>query len=1606
MSRYKIVEKIGEGNYTVVYRAYDILSQKEVALKTLKNKGIDPVILKREYVFLKKCSHPYIVKVYEAGYLKDTPYFTMEYIKGEDIKQYLKKKRNEQNFWTIFSTLFLKIVAGVSHFHFKGIIHGDLKPNNILVDEQDNVKIIDFGFALLKGEKPEGTTVVYTAPEILKGNLDYRADIYAIGMIMYEIIEGKDLFTQLTPVNIVKEKLKFIPSFSKPIPSELKNLVKNMLSPEPFFRPDAKEIYSTLSKLSAEKIEIQSQEEMTTMPVVGREELIDTALKEGNKIIFYGDHGYGKSTLLKEISFRAWLKKKRVFEINKDKEYLLLEYLKTHYKVKATSREHLFADIVSSLEKEYDIFIFDDLHLYSEDDIEFARYLYLSTKKNVIFSALPLESLKKKFEEPGRIAIKNIPSLSPKEIKTLVYILFPTLSQKEELTEELYRITKGIPLLLKSIIEIFLKEKILKKEEDKFIFNREKIKGLELPKTVKEFVKNSFKELNEDEKNFLLAVHLLKDFASLSNIYQMVQLKEDKIYSIAESLKIKELIKIIQKNNTIIYTLSTGIYIPFIKKLKSYKDLLEKSIKIIEKENSTKKIYLLAEYNHILGKKEKAVDYLYTAVNTARKTSLLCEAKKFIEILIQNYPIEDIPNPCKFCIVAGDIYLLLHELKKAQTFFSISFSFCPQERKSDIHHRIAQTMFYQGNIKDAKLETIKGLKYAKDKHELLNFLSWLYIFDGEKQRAERILNHVIAHTNNKEILSNAYYNLAILYKKYNQFIKCATVLGKSIKYLKEKDIYGYALRLEIACEMLLQKGFFRNAERILLKIKNIWGKIKNLNKYTSTLINMGRIKRFENPKKALEYFHQAEIMSLKIKDYELFASALLNSAFLFETYGRTEQALESIGKLLTYEQKISEERFCKGVFYYTKYLLLTNQIEKAEEFLKTIKRKDSSWCLLSQTLVLFEKNDDKRFRKEMVEILLRENTEEEVSEALNILFEYHYNKNDLERCKTILERIKKISYAKKNPFKEVEIMLKTAILLKDKKLLEETIKRAERIHYFNAKPLALSILGKIYYEKGDYLKAYKHLKEARENFERIGMINTAEKIKKYEEKAKEKSIEIQVPERKYLDTLERISAVVKDYFGKDEFFLELLNILIEATSAERGMVMIGENQENLYCVGTTNIDEVTYVDATAFSKTVLKHVREGKRGIYTEDATKDPRFKDAESVKLKEIKSILCVPLMAKDEVIGVLYLDSSLKKGLFTEETLKFMESVSNIIGTFVYTSYTAEKKFKELERIKLKTQEIVIGRSRKIKRIFKEIQQIAQTDSNILLIGETGTGKGVIARLIHEKSRRSEYLFQYINCGAIPYELFEAELFGYKKGAFTGARETRKGLLEEAHKGTVFLDEIANIPISVQAKLLDVIERKKIRRLGENIERDIDVRFIFATNRDLEQEIEKEKFRNDLYYRISTTVIEIPPLRERKEDIPIFVDFFIDKFSKELNKNIKGVSQEAMEILLKYHWPGNIRELSNVIERAVIMADKETIGKNHIDRGIIESVIPPAPLKIETEKVKKEMIIKALQLHKGNIKKTAQYLHITRQHLSRLLKRYNIDPAQYKHPQNPQKV
>lgn len=427
---------------------------------------------------------------------------------------------------------------------------------------------------------------------------------------------------------------------------------------------------------------------------------------------------------------------------------------------------------------------------------------------------------------------------------------------------------------------------------------------------------------------------------------------------------------------------------------------------------------------------------------------------------------------------------------------------------------------------------------------------------------------------------------------------------------------------------------------------------------------------------------------------------------------------------------------------------------------------------------------------------------------------------------------------------------------------------------------------------------------------------------------------------------------------------------------------------------------------------IVGEVVQSEKPVVIKDITKDAKFLNKTGIKRKDDKlmAFLCVPIIIKNEVTGTLSIHKTHPGMVDFSPEIKFLSIVGMLIAKNVSVR---RKQIEELEELRKENQRLkngknfkpdnIVGNSSLMRDLYNLIERVAPTDSTVMIRGESGVGKELIAEAIHNNSPRAVKPFIKVNCSALPENLIESELFGHEKGAFTGASASHAGRFEMANGGTIFLDEIGDIPLSVQVKLLRVLQQRQIERIGGNKTIDVDVRILTATNKNLENMIKENTFREDLYYRINVFPIYAPALRERCADIPILIDHFIAKINKRNKMNIKRITGGALDMLMMYSWPGNVRELENVIERAIILTTDNAIHSYNLpptlQTGVSSDTVSKGALNNVLERVEKQMLIDTLILMRGNITNSAKQLGVTRRIMGLLINKHKIEIKNYKH-------
>ena len=493
-----------------------------------------------------------------------------------------------------------------------------------------------------------------------------------------------------------------------------------------------------------------------------------------------------------------------------------------------------------------------------------------------------------------------------------------------------------------------------------------------------------------------------------------------------------------------------------------------------------------------------------------------------------------------------------------------------------------------------------------------------------------------------------------------------------------------------------------------------------------------------------------------------------------------------------------------------------------------------------------------------------------------------------------------------------------------------------------------------------------------------------------------------------------ISQALNEHLELRKSLYKVLDILSTSMDMLRGTITILDPLRNeihievAHGISHSAVSRVTY----KLGEGITGKVIQSGKAIAIPKISDEPGFLDrtaSRKARIREELSFFCVPIKKGKQVIGALSVDRLFNEQYDLKQGQKLLSVVATMVAQHVIN---LEKIRREKEKLREENQRLrkelenkyrvtnIIGNSNKMREVFQMISQVSKSNATVLIRGESGTGKELAANSIHYNSLRAKNAFIKVNCAALPANLIESELFGHERGAFTGAIKQKSGKFELAHRGTIFLDEIGAVDLGVQASLLRVLQEKEFERVGGSKTIKVDVRVLAATNKNLEDAVEEGVFRGDLYYRLNVFPIYMPPMRERKTDILLLADHFLEIYAAENNKDIRRFSTPAIDMLMNYHWPGNVRELENCIERAVLLCEEGVIHSYHLpptlQTGVESNTLPALSMEEAVSNLEREMIIDALKNTRGNITVAADLLKTTVRKFAYKANKYGVS---YKH-------
>lgn len=486
-----------------------------------------------------------------------------------------------------------------------------------------------------------------------------------------------------------------------------------------------------------------------------------------------------------------------------------------------------------------------------------------------------------------------------------------------------------------------------------------------------------------------------------------------------------------------------------------------------------------------------------------------------------------------------------------------------------------------------------------------------------------------------------------------------------------------------------------------------------------------------------------------------------------------------------------------------------------------------------------------------------------------------------------------------------------------------------------------------------------------------------------------------------LSAMMKISTTINAIRGLENLQKSLVELLFEVVPARRGAILltVGNNETKQEFSSAFGLDRITGTEgAINVSQTIVRRVLKDGAALLISEADASESMKTVSLVAARS-RSVMCVPLILHEQTLGVVYLDTDEPEAKFDENHLQLVTAIAAISAVAIENARHIETLESENQRLidDANIEHNMVGASALLQRVYQLISKVAPTDSTVLIVGESGTGKELAARAIHRNSRRAEKPFVAVNCAALAETLLESELFGHERGAFTGALVQKKGRLEIADGGTMFLDEIGELSPALQTKLLRVLQEREFERVGGTRTIKVDIRVLAATNQNLEEAIAHNRFRQDLFFRLNVVELSMPPLRDRPEDVPLLANYFVRRYAEKCNRKVLGISPEAQKRLATYDWPGNVRELENAIERAVVLGTTDRILPDDLPEAVLEfnsesSEESSSSFHDKVLQAKKEMIVEAMKQSKGNYTVAAKLLGLHPNYLHRLIRNLNL--------------
>jgi transcriptional regulator with GAF, ATPase, and Fis domain/serine/threonine protein kinase len=1578
MGRYVIDRIFAEGAQGRLYRAQDKITGQTCILKTGES-------VKKEALLALELNHPYIARPFDFGRDPQIGLYAAypEYLELSLLEWKEKKAQKDD-----LRRVALQIAEVLSFLHHRGWLYNDFKPGHFLVSDQ-GIHVLDLGLCSRIDDSTStfSGTFPYIAPERIAGRrCDARADIFALGMMLLHTLlpdEEWDYEPSIAVLQELSKRAEELPAFWKELLSEMTSLEASqriessqelwrrllpsrqgnfLLFPLPFylsfpendFRKERVLVVQSASNANLRQVETQAYLSCWNNGTPTKSYDFRSIGLEDSFYSLHNSHcGEPSSDFISVVG--------SLLNVKLGNEELICFHAP---EALASDQRALFSYGLSTLVQNKSF-----------------RFLITTTKS---FSDLPDDSYKK----------ISLPLLTRQNLDEIVPDILPSNGGSVEKIGKYRSKSYSVP---EQLIADFRREL----PPDQFTI---------WPAAAKEsFLPSTLETVRPIEMRALGCFALSGGSITKSTLGSALEVSEKQITELLDGLESRGYVQL-QIGNKYFLTLSPKTVLDRIRRDRT-RQIAQSLLRTrTEGEEDQQALYKIACY----GREKRLAAFI--AVRLARQhfrenrldaamdwywKAFICGADLQKSLLYKM---------ARLLLRRVEKLRILRLMKHIRKRFGRSYSLL--ELSLDLCHR---TSNYKEGIRKSKLASDlankKGSRFAYC-HFLVRYAGFL-ILNFQLDEGEKILLEIVESKNTIASsprisgLINHFLGLLDIYRG-----KFAEALVESKFAAKKPHPYRITSVMNTGVT-LIRLGRLNEAKRWIEKAITLFSRENDVDRLSWAYTNLGIVlKQKGNVREArYSYFHALQLSRI-CRNFRLRLNILSNLAITYSLEGRTNQAIRYHTRAALFAKKLgfNVQLGVALIDAAVQYSILGKYKSAVSRLLKALD-------IVSPLGLQFEIASG--YENMGITYLLSHHYRKAVSNlelAINY-FEKAGSHRDKKRAQIYLalalaeggsnEKIDEMSITTSNPepdsFEDGLLNYTLAFFHLHQKNFDKNLCR-ELIHQsegnFRRVP-SLFWLGKLQRLKADYLMRSDHFEKANISLQSAYNIFSRLGAKKELMNLSKGSAVTKMPEDFLNRMAERlpykILLMIKEVLAEpdpDKMISKILSASLEFTDMERAVLILNDDPPRIF--KSASLEEAAIKEIYDISNSAMDEATDSRKPYVRLDAVSDPYLKSKPSILASRIMSIVCLPLRANDKPLGVLYLDS--REGVETLASTETMllEIFAAIISLALNKSLILEKSLAENEDLRaslglLQFPEI-IGTSEPMMKVLKTVNQLLGTELPVLITGETGTGKEMIARVLHFSGKRKNGEFLAVNCSAISKSLLESELFGHEKGSFTGAMAQKKGLFEQARGGTLFLDEIGEMPYSMQAKLLRVLQEGEFRRVGGNETLHSDVRLVLATNRNLQEMVKQERFRQDLFYRIKGAQVHLPALRERSQDIPLLISHFVESASKSTGRKIEGFSPEALELMKNYAWPGNIRQLKNEVERVVALAQTDWIRPEDLDEEIRQSSKTELPQKGTLREKERQIIVDSLEENKWNIVQTAKTLGLTRNGLYGKMKLHGI--------------